>query len=96
MGKIGYRTKVEIMTHDVLIFGTGLAGLRAALEIARKSGDSINMGLISKVQIQRPHSVCAQGGSAAVLREDEGDNFELHAWDTIKGSDFLSDQDVVD
>jgi len=96
MGKMRYRTKVEIVTHDVLIFGTGLAGLRAALEIARKRDDSINMGLISKVQIQRPHSVCAQGGSAAVLREDEGDNFDLHAWDTIKGSDFLSDQDVVD
>jgi succinate dehydrogenase / fumarate reductase flavoprotein subunit len=48
------------------------------------------------VQIQRPHSVCAEGGSAAVLREDEGDSLDLHAWDTIKGSDFLADQDVVD
>ena len=86
---------VETVTHDVLIFGTGLAGLRAALEIARQSKDTINMALISKVQIQRPHSVCAEGGSAAVMREEEGDSFDLHAWDTVKGSDFLADQDVV-
>ncbi|MFH0811516.1 MAG: succinate dehydrogenase/fumarate reductase flavoprotein subunit [Pseudomonadota bacterium] len=90
------KSEIEIVTHDVLIFGTGLAGLRAAVEIARKSEDSINLGLISKVQIQRPHSVCAEGGSAAVLREEEGDNLDLHAWDTVKGSDFLADQDVVD
>ncbi|MDX9822084.1 MAG: succinate dehydrogenase/fumarate reductase flavoprotein subunit [Syntrophales bacterium] len=88
--------ETEIVTHDVLIFGTGLAGLRAAVEIARKSGDAINIGLVSKVQIQRPHSVCAEGGTAAVLREEEGDNLELHAWDTVKGADFLADQDVVD
>ncbi|MCX5846913.1 MAG: succinate dehydrogenase/fumarate reductase flavoprotein subunit [Deltaproteobacteria bacterium] len=88
--------EVEVFTHDVLIFGTGLAGLRAAVEIARKSKDSINIALVSKVQIQRPHSVCAEGGSAAVMREEEGDSLELHAWDTNKGADFLSDQDVVD
>ncbi len=83
-------------THDVVIFGTGLAGLRAAVEIARTSGDKVNMALISKVQIMRAHSGCAEGGSGAVLREEEGDSFDLHAWDTIKGSDFLADQDVVD
>ena len=86
---------VETVTHDVLIFGTGLAGLRAAVEIARKSKDSINVALVSKVQIQRPHSVCAEGGTAAVMREEDGDNLELHAWDTVKGADFLADQDVV-
>jgi succinate dehydrogenase / fumarate reductase flavoprotein subunit len=95
MGNIVKSNDVEVMTHDVLIFGTGLAGLRAATEIARKSGDCINMALISKVQIQRPHSVCAEGGSAAVLQLEEGDNLDLHAWDTVKGSDFLADQDVV-
>jgi len=96
MGKLGYKNRIEIVTHDVLIFGSGLAGLRAAVEIAQKGKNSINMGIISKVQLQRPHSVCAEGGSAAVLQEDEGDNFDLHAWDTVKGSDFLADQDVVD
>ena len=88
--------EMEVVTHDVLIFGTGLAGLRAAVEIARKSDDAVNIGLVSKVQIQRPHSVCAEGGTAAVLREEEGDNLDLHSWDTVKGADFLADQDVVD
>jgi succinate dehydrogenase / fumarate reductase, flavoprotein subunit len=85
----------EIVTHDVIILGTGLAGLRAAVEIARKLGDSVSMGLVSKVQIMRAHSVCAEGGSAAVMHKEEGDSFDLHAWDTVKGSDFLADQDVV-
>jgi len=83
-------------THDVLIFGTGLAGLRAAVEIARRSEGSINIGLVSKVQVMRAHSVCAEGGTAAVLYPEEGDSLDLHAWDTVKGSDFLADQDVVD
>lgn len=84
-----------LIDHDVIILGAGLAGLRAAVEIARKSDDSINIGIVSKVQLNRAHSVCAEGGTAAVLREEEGDNTDLHAWDTIKGSDFLADQDVV-
>lgn len=84
-----------IIDHDVIILGAGLAGLRAAVEIARKSGDTVNIGIVSKVQLMRAHSVCAEGGTAAVLREEEGDNLDLHAWDTVKGSDFLADQDVV-
>ena len=97
MESLGYVDKrMEVITHDVLIFGTGLAGLRASVEIARKLKDSASIGLISKVQIQRPHSVCAEGGTAAVLREEEGDSLDLHSWDTVKGSDFLADQDVVD
>ena len=87
---------IESKTHDVLIFGTGLAGLRAAVEIARTLGQKVDMGLVSKVQLNRAHSVCAEGGTAAVLREEEGDNFDLHMWDTVKGSDFLCDQDVVE
>jgi len=85
----------ESRIHDVLILGTGIAGLRAALEIAMRLGDAVNIGLVGKVQLMRAHSVCAEGGTAAVLREDEGDSLDLHAWDTIKGSDFLADQDVV-
>lgn len=87
---------MEERVHDILIFGTGLAGLRAAVEILRKSKDKYNLGLVSKVQLMRAHSVCAEGGTAAVLRTDEGDSLQLHSWDTIKGSDFLADQDVVD
>jgi succinate dehydrogenase / fumarate reductase flavoprotein subunit len=86
---------VENLTHDVLILGAGLAGLRAAVEIARRSEGNVDIGIISKVQLMRAHSVCAEGGTGAVLRTDEGDNYELHAWDTVKGSDFLADQDVV-
>jgi succinate dehydrogenase / fumarate reductase flavoprotein subunit len=82
--------------HDVLILGSGLAGLRAAVEIARRSNGKLSVGLVSKVQLMRSHSVAAEGGTAAMLRPEEGDSFELHAWDTVKGSDFLADQDVVE
>lgn len=84
------------LSHDVLILGAGLAGLRAAVEIARRSRGKIDIGIVSKVQLMRAHSVCAEGGTAAMLRTDEGDSFELHAWDTVKGADFLADQDVVE
>jgi len=82
--------------HDVLIFGTGLAGLRAAVEIGIRTRGTASIGLISKVQVMRAHSVCAEGGTGAVMRPEEGDSLELHSWDTVKGSDFLADQDVVD
>jgi len=82
--------------HDVLIFGTGLAGLRAAVEISIRTQGTADIGLIAKVQVMRSHSVCAEGGTAAVMRPEEGDSLDLHAWDTVKGSDFLADQDTVD
>ncbi len=85
----------EVITHDVLILGTGLAGLRAAVELSIRTGGAADIGVVSKVQIMRSHSVCAEGGTAAVMRPEEGDSFDLHAWDTVKGSDFLADQDVV-
>ncbi len=83
------------LTHDVLILGAGLAGLRAAVEISRRTDGKVDIGIVSKVQLMRAHSVCAEGGTAAMLRPEEGDSFDLHAWDTVKGSDFLADQDVV-
>ncbi len=86
----------QVITHDVLILGTGLAGLRAAVELSIRSGGAADIGVVSKVQVMRAHSVCAEGGTAAVMRPEEGDSLELHAWDTVKGSDFLADQDVVD
>jgi len=85
----------EMFTHDVLILGSGIAGLRAAVEIAVQTEGKVDVGIISKVQLMRSHSVAAEGGTAAVMRPEEGDSFDLHAWDTIKGSDFLADQDVV-
>jgi len=86
---------MQQITHDVLILGTGLAGLRAALEISIRTKGAADIGIVSKVQVMRSHSVCAEGGTAAVMRPEEGDNLELHAWDTVKGADFLADQDVV-
>jgi succinate dehydrogenase / fumarate reductase flavoprotein subunit len=79
--------------HDIIVLGSGLAGLRAAIEAARNQ--DLNVAIVSKVQLMRSHSVCAEGGSAAVMQPDEGDSFELHSWDTVRGADFLCDQDVV-
>jgi succinate dehydrogenase / fumarate reductase flavoprotein subunit len=82
--------------HDVVILGTGLAGLRAAVEISIRTRGMADIAIVSKVQVMRSHSVCAEGGTAAVMRPEEGDSIDLHSWDTVKGSDFLADQDVVD
>jgi len=87
---------VETLDHDVVIVGSGLAGMRAAVEVLSRWGDSENtLGVISKLALMRSHSVAAEGGTAAVLYPEDGDSLELHAWDTIKGSDFLADQDSV-
>ena len=87
---------MQQITHDVLILGTGLAGLRAAVEMSIQTRGQADIGIVSKVQVMRSHSVCAEGGTAAVMRPEEGDSLELHAWDTVKGSDFLADQDTVE
>jgi succinate dehydrogenase / fumarate reductase, flavoprotein subunit len=87
---------MQQITHDVVILGTGLAGLRAAVEICIRTGGRADIAVVSKVQIMRAHSVCAEGGTAAMMRPEEGDSFELHAWDTVKGADFLADQDTVE
>src|SRR5512138_1411123 len=87
---------MQQISHDVIILGTGLAGLRAAGEICLKSRGTADVAIVSKVQVMRSHSVCAEGGTAAVMRPEEGDSLELHAWDTVKGADFLADQDTVD
>ena len=78
--------------HDILIIGAGLAGLRAAVEGVR---NGMNVAVISKVHPVRSHSNAAQGGINAPLT-DRGDDWEGHAYDTIKGSDFLADQDAVE
>jgi succinate dehydrogenase / fumarate reductase flavoprotein subunit len=86
----------DSIQHDIIIIGSGLAGLRAAIAAAAYGKDNISIGVFSKVQVMRSHSVSAEGGTAAVLFEDEGDNIESHIYDTIKGSDFLADQDVAE
>lgn len=85
----------DTISHDVLIIGSGLAGLRAAISAA-STDKNLDIAVLSKVQVMRSHSVSAEGGTAAVLYEEEGDNQESHIYDTIKGSDFLGDQDVAE
>jgi succinate dehydrogenase / fumarate reductase flavoprotein subunit len=87
---------VETIDHDVVIVGSGLAGLRAAVEVlSRSRGSAQSLAVVSKLALMRSHSVAAEGGTAAVLYPEDGDSLELHAWDTVKGSDFLADQDCV-
>jgi len=84
---------LETLTHDLVIVGAGITGLRAAIAAAELS-DDMDIAVVSKVYPVRSHSVCAQGGTAAVIKKE--DSHDLHAWDTVKGSDFLADQDVVE
>jgi succinate dehydrogenase / fumarate reductase, flavoprotein subunit len=85
----------EVLSYDVIVMGSGLAGLRAAITAA-SIDRNLSVAVVSKVQVMRSHSVSAEGGTAAVLFEDEGDNRESHIYDTIRGSDFLADQDVAE
>jgi succinate dehydrogenase / fumarate reductase flavoprotein subunit len=77
--------------HDVLVIGAGLAGQRAALAAAEAG---VSVGIVSTVHPVRSHSNAAQGGINAALAPD--DSWESHAFDTIKGSDYLADQDAVE
>jgi succinate dehydrogenase / fumarate reductase, flavoprotein subunit len=77
--------------HDVLIIGAGLAGQRAALAAAQSNA---SVGIMSKVHPVRSHSVAAAGGINAAIAID--DDWRSHAYDTVKGSDFLGDQDAIE
>jgi succinate dehydrogenase / fumarate reductase flavoprotein subunit len=86
-----------ISSWDAVIVGGGLTGLRAALQLLRAG---LSVAIISKVHPLRSHSVAAQGGMNAALGNVPGeggavDSWERHAYDTVKGSDFLADQDAV-
>ncbi|MCS7203835.1 MAG: succinate dehydrogenase flavoprotein subunit [Thermodesulfovibrio sp.] len=85
---------MDITTHyfDTVVIGSGLAGCRAAIE-------SVNYGtvaVLSKLYPTRSHSTAAQGGIGAALGNEEEDNPEWHTYDTVKGSDFLGDQDAIE
>ncbi|OGW09201.1 MAG: succinate dehydrogenase flavoprotein subunit [Nitrospinae bacterium RIFCSPLOWO2_12_39_15] len=81
-----------MLTHDVIIVGAGLAGMRAALEVC----DRYDTAIITKVYPTRSHSGAAQGGVAASLANSTDDSWEIHMYDTVKGSDFLGDQDAIE
>lgn len=85
-----------MISHDILIVGGGLAGLRAAIEAKSKG---LDCAVISKVHPLRSHSIAAQGGINAPLAnapDGRDDSIEKHTFDTIKGSDYLADQDAVE
>ena len=83
----------EMPSHDVLLVGGGGAGLRAAIAVSEVSPD-LSVAVVSKVYPMRSHTVSAEGGSAAVIKE--GDSLDEHAYDTISGGDWMCDQDAVE
>src|SRR6266446_225302 len=84
---------MESHEHDVLIIGGGGAGLRAAIELG-ESFPKLRVAVLSKVYPMRSHTVAAEGGAAAVTKSN--DSLDKHAYDTISGSDWLGDQDVIE
>src|SRR4030042_1988419 len=87
---------MQILSHDILVIGGGLTGLRAAIEAKRVGRD---VALLSKVHPLRSHSVAAQGGINAALGNSPTpvkDSWDNHAFETIKGSDYLADQNAVE
>src|SRR5437588_5062068 len=87
----GPKQSPSVPSHDVLIIGAGLAGQRAALAAAQKGA---TVAVVSKVHPVRSHSVAAAGGINAALNPE--DSWESHAFDTVKGSDYLGDQDAIE
>jgi succinate dehydrogenase / fumarate reductase, flavoprotein subunit len=84
---------LPVRSFDAVIVGGGGSGLRAALELARAN---LKVAVLSKVFPTRSHTVAAQGGVAASLGNVEEDNWHWHMYDTVKGSDYLGDQDAIE
>ena len=83
---------VEFHKFDVIIVGAGGAGMRAALE----AGDRVHTAVLTKLYPTRSHTGAAQGGMCAALANVEDDNWEWHTFDTVKGGDYLVDQDAAE
>jgi succinate dehydrogenase / fumarate reductase flavoprotein subunit len=88
-----YFMKINERSYDAVIIGGGGSGMRAAMEIS-KNGRSV--AVISKVFPTRSHTVSAQGGITAALGNMDEDNWHWHMYDTVKGSDYLGDQDAIE
>ena len=87
------KTAVPRRRFDVVIVGAGGAGMRASLQLAEAG---LNVAVLSKVFPTRSHTVAAQGGIGASLGNMSDDNWHYHFYDTIKGSDWLGDQDAIE
>ncbi|MBI2252922.1 MAG: succinate dehydrogenase flavoprotein subunit [Armatimonadetes bacterium] len=83
---------MEIIKQEVLIIGGGLAGMRAAIE----TSSQLDTAIIAKIHPARSHSGAAQGGIAASLGNSQADSWEEHMFDTVKGGDYLGDQDSIE
>lgn len=90
--KVSVDDNITYHSFDVLIVGAGGAGMRAAIE----AGTDLNVGVVSKLFPTRSHTGAAQGGMAAALANVEEDNWEWHTFDTVKGGDYLVDQDAAE
>jgi succinate dehydrogenase flavoprotein subunit len=84
---------LPVRRFDALVVGAGGSGMRAALELARAD---LKVAVLSKVFPTRSHTVAAQGGIAAPLANSTEDNWHWHMYDTVKGSDYLGDQDAIE
>ncbi len=88
---------LETLRYDLVIVGSGLAGMRAALAAARLSDGKLKIALLSKLHAMRSHSVSAEGGISGVLYPGEADDStDLHGFDTVKGGDYLGDQPAIE
>ncbi|MGO1305835.1 MAG: succinate dehydrogenase flavoprotein subunit [Microbacterium gubbeenense] len=87
-----FKDGVYYHQHDVVIVGAGGAGMRAAIE----AGPNANTAVVTKLYPTRSHTGAAQGGMAAALANVEDDNAEWHTYDTVKGGDYLVDQDAAE
>lgn len=83
---------MQVHKYDVVIVGAGGAGMRAAIE----AGQRAHTAVLTKIYPTRSHTGAAQGGMCAALANVEEDNWEWHTFDTVKGGDYLADQDAVE